>query len=139
MEKRPERKMDVTFDKWNQAQADAGQNKAHGDEFRFAHLFDHPADRATLHEGSDQTAIDEEVRDGSDSSFIDGIFLWNPGRRIFADPILVVRPGFAGEIEMKIVADHQRQGALEATETKRGQKKHDDEQANFGLGERVLP
>ena len=92
-----------------------GKNKTDGDQFWFAHFFHQAAGCAALDESADDAAIGEEA---------------DNGRR---------RVSTGSDVQMEIVADEQGQGAFEATETKGGEEKDNDEQPDPGRAQRVQP
>lgn len=93
----------VAFDERQEDQADAGQEQAQGNQFRFAEHFDQPPDGAALDDRANDATKDKQ---GDDRH---GGF------------------GFVhGNAEVEIVADEQRQGAFKTTEGESRQKKNQD-------------
>ena len=115
MEQDRPRKRGRAFDEWEERQTDGREDQAQGDQFRFAHFFHRPANGTTLHHGANDPAVRKEVNHRGRGSLV------------------------GADVQMEIVADEQRQGALETTETKRREEKNHDEQTDPGLGERVKP
>ena len=106
----------VAFDERQEDQADAGQEQAQRNQFRFTEHFDQPPDGAALDDGANDATKDKQGDDRHGGL------------------------GFVhGNAEIEIVADEQRQRAFKTTEGERGQEKNQDEQADLRLGQRVAP
>ena len=98
-----------------QREAGGGQHEAQRDELGLAHFLDEPPDGPALHQRADEAAIDKQVGDGAG------------------------RGRIALEVQMEVGADQQGQRAFEAAKAEGGEKEHDDQEAHFGLAERVRP
>ena len=115
MEENSQEELPGSLDKREQREAHRGEHKAQGDELRLAERLDEPANGAPLHESADDAAVNKEIGDGAGGSWV----------------VL--------EVEVEVLADQQRQSALETAKAKRGQKEHTTRNPILGRRKRVEP
>src|SRR3954468_12792027 len=95
-------------------QTERNQHQAYRDQFRFAHLFDHSADRATLDEGAHNSAISEKEPNCS---------------CVFS----------GASIEVKVLCDEEAECCFEAGEAKGREEKNRYQQPDLRQSECVCP
>ena len=102
-------------DKREHNKAERGKHQADRNELWLAQLFHQPPDRPALDRRANDPAEDEQPGHSGCRGFI---FL---------------------DIDVEVIADDQRQRALEATEAKGGEEEDNDQQSDLRLSQRMAP